>query len=315
MEQVTQDTLARDYARLAPEELRTHLMAALAAIDSLVAKPSQLLPSIKEQAQSMAREELLKNPKSIFQVISNSERNENGETVTKLELLREGETITEAGRRYVIAKNKKGLLYKKSIDPLGQIGVIKPVTVAEFQDQMLKQIDEAFPLGDGGAGFLAVFNEAKNRPKFEKSTDPVMEIQPLFNSLFSEKALEAMKFHRKGQISCVKSIDGKDQTLMVVYASIRIESQHLRNEKIAELIAEINRIADIGFMHGCQVPLTSVLVPVLDPPMGRTFIEKYVVPIIRYEEYVVFFPLVLLDQYHTVKGSSKLFHEELDILA
>lgn len=284
------ENLKQEYSRLAPTELLAHLVAAVEAL-------------------KVPRVETAENREPAFQVIATEALTPEGKITSRVEMLREGEIIEQEGRCYRVVKNDLGTLYKKSIQALGQVGHAEPVSVAQFQEQLLQQIQNAFPKGDAGGGFLGVFREAKALPTFSgiKGLQP-QEIQPLFENLFTETARQAIK-HVKLTGPFTEMIDGQEQAVLPMYASVRIKNQEDRQYEIARLITAINAEAEIGAIRGVQAPLSSVVVPV-QKHTGGNFIERLAAPIERFDEIVFIFPWVLVSFMERIKASHEVFRKE-----
>lgn len=125
---MTTTDLKQEYAKLSPTELRQHITAAIDALMSYTPVVPTRTPDGK-----------------LVQIIDIPTLMQNGQVEMVRETLIEGEQIVKDGRHYLVVKNEKGALYRKSLE--GQLrpsygGMSPQVFAAELNLAAVKQLEE-----------------------------------------------------------------------------------------------------------------------------------------------------------------------------
>lgn len=245
----------------------------------------------------------------MIQIIETEVTNEDG-TVTKTrETLQEGDIVAQEGRRFQVVKNALGSLYRKSIDPMGQVGVAPPQTPEQFQAASEKFAETQLGQHAASESLMGTLAKLAIQPELEHVQMHVSSIQPLYKDLLTPTAQKALS--RK--VSSV--IENRDEEraegfVRVVdttaFLAVRIENRKYREQAIEKLLEAVNYVAARGYVTGRLVELSSI--PILPRFEGADesfadMCKRLATPPERYDEVVFIFPML-----------HRQGHEELKVL-
>jgi hypothetical protein len=214
----------------------------------------------------------------------------------RIEKLTEGQEVDGPGGKYIVRRNELGYLYLSSITQ--QVGYKADMSVEEFTKTMLDSLDvEALARG---TEFMNLVRAASSvRPEdFERrrvKAKAIVEIQPLFAHLFTDKAKQALS---KRLTTVFDQRDEPTDKLgeyvrvvwQVQYATVNITDQTKRYEAIKAIIDAINDLAEMDMLGGCFAPLSSVVNGKLDSNLSLWDMLK--ADKIEYSEVVFLFAAV-----------------------
>lgn len=226
-------------------------------------------------------------------------RSEEGERIVRqFEVMREGEVVKgPGGHSFQVVRNELGYLYLKSVD--GQLGV-RDMSVEEFIEAMAKAIDPEAALR--GMEFMSMYDALTkvDRKEFEAIKSrfgTAQEIQPLFDSLFTEKARKAIQ-NRTTTHHFIVQYNENDvrKVALTQFATIHLTDQRLRNDAIEAIAAVINKLAEQDRIVACARPLSSLVFASFDSPRdGKLNVVEMATTPLKYAELIFLYVAVKVD--------------------